>query len=49
MIFVEGFSGPLEIFGFMIDLKKHKTVILSDFLFWPTNLNLTTFAKSEFL
>lgn len=49
---METFSGPLEIFGFMIDLKKHKNIISSDFLFWsanPTNLNLRVFAKAEFL
>lgn len=48
MIFVERFSGSLEIFGFT-DLKKQSNIILLDFLLWLTNLNLTVFAKGELL
>lgn len=44
MVFVD-FSGSLKIFSFMVDLKKHENIILSDFLLWPTNLNLTMFVK----
>lgn len=47
MIFVERFSGSLDVFGFMVDLKKHKSIILSDFLFWPKSYFDN--AKGEFL